>query len=197
MSNLIKERTLILIKPDGLKRGLVGDIIKRFESRGLKLIGLKMTQPNASHIKKHYLPTKQQLAGMGGKTLENLASHNIDPVKQFGTKDALKIGEMINNWNVVFLTSAPVVAMVFQGLHAVEMGRKIVGNTLPAKAEVGTIRGDFAVDSPIFANVKMRSVRNVVHASGVVSEAEREIKHWFSKKELFNYKRVDEDLLFS
>lgn len=192
-----QERTLILVKPDGLKRGLVGDIIKRFESRGLKLVAMKMIKPTKAHVEKHYLPTTAQLTGMGGKTLENLAVHNINPITQFGTKDALKIGKMINSWNVEFLTSAPNIAMVFQGLHAVEIGRKIVGNTLPSKAEVGTIRGDYAVDSPVFANVKMRSVRNVVHASGTVPEANREIKHWFSKKEIHDYKRVDEDLLFS
>ncbi|MEK7151343.1 MAG: nucleoside-diphosphate kinase [Patescibacteria group bacterium] len=192
-----KEQTLILIKPDGLQRGLVGEVVKRFEARGFKLIALKMVQPTAIHVEKHYLATKTQIEGMGKKTLDNLAKHNMDPVKQFGTNDPMKIGHMINKWNVDFLTSGPVVAIVFRGLHAVEIGRKIVGNTLPAIADVGTIRGDFAVDSPMFANVKKRSVRNIVHASGSVDEAIREIKHWFKKSELYEYKRTDEDLLFN
>ncbi len=194
---MTKERTLILVKPDGLKRGLVGEIIKRFEARGFKLAALKMTKPTANHVRQHYLSTKKQLEGMGNKTLETLAQHKMDPKKQFGTEDPMKIGRQINKWNVDFMTSGPSVALVFQGLFAVEMGRKIVGNTMPAKAEVGTIRGDFSVDSASFANAKKRSVRNLVHASGSVAEAKREIKHWFSKKELYEYKRTDESLLFS
>ncbi|MEX1063951.1 MAG: nucleoside-diphosphate kinase [Candidatus Paceibacterota bacterium] len=194
---MTKERTLILVKPDGLMRGLVGEIVKRFEARGFKLAALKMTKATASHVKQHYLSTKQQLEGMGNKTLETMAQHKMDPKKKFGTLDPMKIGRIINQWNVEFLTSGPVVAMVFQGLFAVDMGRKIVGNTMPAKAEMGTVRGDFSVDSASFANLKGRSVRNLVHASGSVPEAKREIRHWFSKKELYEYERTDEALLFS
>lgn len=184
--DLRQEQTLILAKPDALERGLVGEIIKRFEMKDFRVVALKMVKASKDHIAKHYLATKEQLEGMGNKTLENLAKHGRDPVKLLGTKDPMKIGQMINNWNMKFLTSGPVVAMVFQGLHAVEMGRKIVGNTVPAKAELGSIRGDFSVDSPLLANNEQRSVRNLVHASGSVEEAEREIKHWFNSKELFH-----------
>ncbi len=196
MNHPAKEQTLIVAKPDALQRGLVGEIIRRFELKGFKLVALKMTQPSREHAKKHYLPTKQQLEGMGNKTLENFRKHGIDPVKQMGTDVPMKIGEIINEWNFEFLSSGPVVAMVFQGLHAVEMGRKIVGATIPANAEMGTIRGDYSSDSPLMANKDKRTIRNLVHASGDVSEAQREIKHWFTPKELHEYARVDESVLF-
>ena len=180
-----KEKTLILIKPDGVSRGLVGEVIKRFETKAFKLVALKMIKPTRAHIRKHYLSTKEQLEGMGNKTLENLKKHGIDPAKQMGTGDPMEIGKMINNWNVEFLSSGPVVAIVFEGLHAVEMGRKIAGNTLPIKAELGTIRGDFSSDSPLSANSQNRTVKNIVHASGSIEEAKREISHWFSKNDAF------------
>ena len=191
-----KEQTLILAKPDALQRGLVGEIIKRFESRGLKLVGIKMMRASVAHTKKHYLPTKEQLEGMGNKTLATLTSSGQDPKKEMGTDNPFEIGKRINGWNFEFLSSGPLVAMVFEGPHAAEMGRKIVGNTLPFKAEIGTLRGDFSVDSPILANFNKRPVRNIVHASGDPVEAKREIKHWFSRKELFTYKRSDEDIMF-
>lgn len=194
--NYHKEQTLVLVKPDGLARGLVGEIIKRFETKGFKLAALKMVRPNKAHIRKHYLSTRQQLEGMGNHTLESLKEHGLDPVKQFGSRNPLNIGKLINKWNFEFLSSSPVVAVVFEGLHAVEIGRKIVGNSMPVKAEPGTIRGDFSPDSAIWANSRRRTVKNIVHASGSIEEAKREIKHWFSKVELHTYKRIEDDLMF-
>lgn len=191
-----KERTLIVIKPDGVRRGLIGEVIKRFEDRGLKVVGLKALKPTAAMIKKHYQSTRQQLEGMGNKTLATLAEHNIDPMKKFNTADPMEIGKVINSWNVELLTAGMVVAIVFEGVHAVTVGRKIVGNTIPAKAEIGTIRGDYSTESPVFANDQNRAMRNIVHASGDIEEAQREISLWFDKKELHDYKRVGEDLLF-
>src|SRR3989344_8797544 len=195
-TNHSSEQTLILAKPDALQRGLVGEIIRRFETKGFKLIALKMTRASKDHVRKHYLPTKEQLGGMGNKTLENFKKHGIDPVKEMGSTVPMEIGKIINEWNVDFLSSGPVVAMVFQGLHAVEMGRKIVGSTIPANAEMGTIRGDYSSDSPLMANKDKRTIRNLVHASGDVTEASREIKHWFTSKELHEYARVDESVLY-
>lgn len=196
MNKFQKEQTLILAKPDALKRGLVGEIIKRFETRGLKVVGLKMIKPDIAHIKKHYLATREQLEGIGNKSLENLKQLGMDPKKELGTDSALEIGKIINNWNFEFLSSSPVVAMVFEGPHAVEMGRKIVGFTLPSKAEIGTIRGDFSVDSAVLGNLNKRPIRNIVHASGSIPEAKREIKHWFKGAEIFKYKRADEIVMF-
>ena len=196
MHKLQKEQTLILAKPDALRRGIVGEIIRRFETRGFKIAGMKMVKPSPDHIKKHYLATKEQLEGMGNKSLENLKQLGLDPIKILGTDSAMEIGKMINNWNFEFLSSSPVVAIIFEGPHAVEMGRKIVGNTLPFKADIGTIRGDFSVDSSTLGNFNKRPIRNIVHASGSISEAKREIIHWFSKKEIFSYKRADESVMF-
>ena len=196
MNKFQKEQTLILAKPDAMQRGLVGEIIKRFETRGLKVVGLKMTKPDTAHIKKHYLATREQLEGIGNKSLDNLKQLGMDPKKELGTDNAFEIGKIINNWNFEFLSSNPVVAMVFEGPHAVEMGRKIVGFTLPSKAEIGTIRGDFSVDSAVLGNLNKRPIRNIVHASGSIPEAKREIKHWFKTIELFKYKRVDEGIMF-
>jgi nucleoside-diphosphate kinase len=191
-----KERTLILVKPDGLRRGLVGEVLKRFESRGLKIVALKLMKASPEHVKKHYLSTKEQLEGMGNKTLDTLKLQGLDPVKIMGTSSPLEIGKIINRWNFEFISSGPVVALILEGLHAVDMARKISGNTLPFKAEIGTIRGDFSIDSPILGNLNKRPVRNIVHASSSINDAEREIKHWFSKKDIFDYQRSDELIMF-
>jgi nucleoside-diphosphate kinase len=103
---------------------------------------------------------------------------------------------MVYKWNTEFLTSGPMVVMVFSGIHAIDMVRKIVGKTLPVFAEMGTIRGDFSVDSPALANTGKRAVHNLIHASGDPEEAEREIKHWFIEKEIHDYKRAEEDIMF-
>ena len=191
------ERTLILVKPDGLRRGLTGEIIKRFEMRGLKLTAIKMIMPTPSHIKKHYRSTREQLEGMGNKTFQSLKERGLDPLKEMGTNNPLEMGRTINNWNIDALTSGPVIAMVFEGLHAVEAARKVAGATMPINAEIGTIRGDFSTDSPMLANFNKRTVRNIVHASSSVPDAELEIKHWFSPGELHSYRRSDEEVIFN
>lgn len=191
-----EEKTVVLIKPDGVKRGLIGEVIRRFESRGLKIISLKMITASREHAHSHYPNTEEWLRGMGNKTLENYKQYGKDPVKEIGTDDALEIGKMVAQWNVDFLTSGPMIAMVVQGIHAVDMVRKIVGKTVPAMAEMGTIRGDFSVDSPTLANVGKRALRNIVHASQDQSEAAHELEHWFKEEEIHEYKRAEEDIMF-
>lgn len=191
-----EERTFILIKPDGVKRGLVGECVKRVEQRGLKIIALKMIRADAEHARTHYSGAEDWLRGMGEKTLESYAKYGKDPVKELGTADPVKIGKMIHEWLADFLSSGPVVAMVVSGIHAVDMVRKIVGKTLPAFAEMGTIRGDFSVDSPVLANLDKRAIHNLVHASGDAVEAAHEITHWFSADEIHDYKRAEEDIMF-
>lgn len=191
-----EERTLVLVKPDGVKRGLIGETIHRIEQRGLKVIALKMITPTAEEAYKHYPQTENWLRGMGNKTLEHYQKYNVDPIQELGTADALEIGRMVSGWLVDFITSGPIVAMVIQGIHAIDMVRKIVGNTIPAKAEMGTIRGDYSVDSPTLANLGKRSIHNIVHASGDQSEAEHEIGHWFKDEEIHSYQRAEEDIMF-
>ena len=191
-----QERTFMLVKPDGVKRGLVGECIGRIEQRGLKIIALKMILASEKIARGHYPGTDEWLRGMGEKTLESYAKYGKDPMGELGTDNALKIGNMIYGWNTDFLTSGPMVAMIVSGIHAVDMVRKIVGKTLPSFAEMGTIRGDFSVDSPVLANADQRAIRNLVHASGDSAEAAHEIKHWFSPDEIHAYKRAEEDIMF-
>lgn len=191
-----EEKTVVLVKPDGVKRGLIGEIIKRIEMRGLKVIALKMILASREHAHSHYPNTESWLRGMGEKTLENYRQYGKDPIEEIGADDSLEIGKMVAKWNVDFLTSGPMVAIVVQGIHAVDMVRKIVGKTVPAVAEMGTIRGDFSVDSPTLANVGKRALHNVVHASGDQSEAAHELEHWFGKEEIHEYKRAEEDIMF-
>ena len=193
---LKEEQTLVLIKPDGVKRGLIGEIIRRIEQRGLKIIALKMLQATKQELCSHYSDSDENLKAMGEKTLATYQKYGLDPIKEIGTNDPVKIGKMVHGWIVDFMTSGPIVKMVVQGLHAVEMLRKLVGNTMPSQAEMGTVRGDFSVDSAVLANAQKRGIRNIVHASGNIAEAEAEIKLWFKPEEICEYKRAEEDTMF-
>lgn len=194
--NPAKERTVILLKPDTVKRGLVGEILSRFEKVGLKIVALKMIWVKAAIVAQHYSDNKKYLIAIGEKTLKAYQEYGLDPHKDLGTKDAYAIGKMVRKWNMDFLTSGPVVAVLLEGLHAVDEVRMIVGHTLPRYALPGTIRGDFSLDSPVLANLRKRSVKNIIHASGSVKEAKLEEKLWFHNKEIFEYKRADEDIMF-
>lgn len=193
---IISEKTVMLIKPDGVKRGLIGECIRRVEQRGLKVIALKMVMASKDQARKHYPGTDAWLIGMGQKTIEAYVKYNKDPLKELGTDDPLKIGNMIYDWNVDLFTSGPVVAILISGVHAIDMVRKIVGKTIPAFAEMGTIRGDYSVDSPTLSNEGKRAIRNIVHASGDPIEATHEITHWFTKEEIYEYSRSEEDIMF-
>ena len=194
--NLKQERTFMLVKPDGVKRGLVGEIISRVEKRGLKIIALKMLVPTAAQAAKHYPAPDEWCRQVGEKTLESYAKYDKDPMKSLGTTDLIEIGHIINGWNMEYLVSGPVVMMVIEGVHAIDMIRKIVGKTFPSFADPGTIRGDYSVDSPNLANDQKRAVRNLIHASGDPTEAANEIGLWFSEPEIHDYKRTDEDIMF-
>lgn len=193
---LKEEQTLVLIKPDGVKRGLIGEIIRRIEQRGLKIIALKMFQAGKADLTKHYSDSEANLKAMGDKTLATYQKYEMDAKKEIGTDDPVKIGKMVHGWITDFMSSGPIVKMVVQGLHAVEMVRKLVGNTMPSQAEMGTIRGDYSVDSAVLANAQKRGIRNLVHASGNVAEAEAEINLWFTPQEIHEYKRAEEDIMF-
>lgn len=193
---LKEEKTLVLIKPDGVKRGLIGEIIRRIEQRGLKVIAMKMFQATKEELTRHYSDSDENLRAMGEKTLATYHKYGLDPIKEVGTDDPVKIGRMVHGWIVDFMSSGPLVKMVVQGLHAVEMVRKLVGNTMPSQAEMGTIRGDYSVDSAVLANAQKRGIRNIIHASGNIAEAEAEIKLWFTPEEIFEYTRAEESIMF-
>jgi nucleoside-diphosphate kinase len=193
------ENTLVLIKPDGVTRGLTGEIISRFERAGLTVVGLKLLQPTIEHSRGHYATTDAQLAQMGNKTLTTYAELGIDPDVQLGTSDAIKIGRMVHEWNSEFLASGPVIAMVLKGVHAVKKVRKLCGSTMPRDADPGSIRGDFASSSPAVANLQSSAVYNLMHASDNANDPEepaQEIAHWFSANELVDYSTVDTAAMF-
>lgn len=182
------DKVVVVIKPDGVKRGLVGEIISRFEIAGLKVVACKMLKADKKRVAGHYPFEREEfLRGMGEKTLKTYADYGKDPMKVFGTRDPLEIGKKINSWNVEFLTSGPVVAILFEGSHAVDNARKIAGATMPVVALPGTIRGDLALDSAAYANEEKRAVKNLVHVSGSDEEAKYEEEVWFGKGEIHEY----------
>jgi nucleoside-diphosphate kinase len=190
------EHSLILVKTDGVQRGLVGEIISRFEKTGLKLVAMKLLTPSRELAEKHYPTTREEfLVGIGKKTLENYQEVGINAKEQMGTEDPKEIGLIVRKWLIDYLTAGPVVAMVWEGPLAVSLIRKICGHTLPLKADPGTIRGDFAFDSSALANLQNRAIKNMLHTSGSKEEADYEIPLWFSKDEIVTYKRVDEKIM--
>lgn len=195
---LHEERTFVLVKPDGVKRGLTGEIIRRIEQRGLKVVGLEMIWATPAEMDKHYPKSKEWITGLGNNTLRTYDEFKI-PVnikKEYGSTDPYRIGLQVRKWLVDFMVSGPMVKMVIEGVHAIRMVRKIVGPTIPAFAEMGTIRGDYSVDSPALANMGKRAVRNLIHASGNPEEAENELKLWFKKGQIHGYRRSDEEIMF-
>lgn len=158
------EQTLCLFKPDTLKRGLSGAVMSRIERAGLKLCGIKMVQTDKEQAKQHY-------------TYEDIGK---------------RLGEELWENLVGFLAEGPIIALVFEGVSAVKVLRKICGATEPAEAAPGTIRGDFCHQTLERSRVSGRVVRNVIHASSSPEDAEREIAVWFSPEEIHSYSRVDE-----
>lgn len=190
------EQTLIAIKPDGVVRGLTGEIITRFEKAGLKLVASKMLTVTKEHASKHYPADREELwTGIGNKTLENYEKLQVDAEKLLGTRDPKKIGDIVRVWLLDYIVSGPVFAAVFEGPHAVELVRKICGHTLPLLSPPGTIRGDYSFDSALLANTGKRAIKNLIHASGTVEEAKYEIPLWFAPKEIQKYKRTDENVM--
>ncbi len=184
---ITKQRTVIIVKHDGVARGLMGQIIQRFERVGLKIVALEFIAATEDMGKTHYPESDEWLNKVGNRTLTEYKEKGIDPVERLGTDDPGKIGHMIKQWNVEYLTMGPVLAMVFEGPEAVKIGRKLVGETNPVNAAPGTIRGDFSWDNADLANEHMRPFYNLVHASGSQEEAEFEIKLWFEDAELMDY----------
>ena len=157
------ERSLVIVKPDGVERGLVGEITKRFENAGLKIVGMKMVWIDKKFAEQHY------------------KAHKSKPFFK----------ELVE-----FITEGPVVAIVLEGVHAVDNLRRLVGVTSPHEAAPGTIRGDLAHISMAYASKKGLGGKNIVHASGTKKEADEEIKLWFTKEELHSYTTVDEKHVF-
>ena len=192
MAHPKQERTLVVIKPDGIQRSLIGEIIKRYERSGLKLLGLKMTVPTPELIEKHYLIDPEWRVKTGMKTIESYKKKGKTPPSE----DPLKITEIILANLKKYMTRGPVIAMVWQGMHAVGVVRKLTGGTEPLTSDVGSIRGDFTIDSYEVSDVDGRAVRNLIHASGSPEEADKEIALWFHNAELVEYRLINEAMLY-
>lgn len=189
-----EEKTFVLIKPDGVRKGLIGEVIKRFEQRDLKIVALEMFMPTRKQIDEHYPKDAGWITRLGEKTIATYQKYGYSVKDDLGTEDPAKIGPMIRKWTVDFMISAPLVRMVVEGLHAVDVVRKIAGSTMPYAADMGTIRGDHSIDSALLANKEKRAVMNILHASETPQEAEHEIKHWFGKNaKTWGYKRFGVD----
>ena len=190
------ERTLVLIKPDGVQRGLIGEAIGRFERAGFKIVALKMLKPSRELASRNYPDSEEWYRKVGERSTETFKSMGTDVKMKFGTDDPIAIGRIVKGWIVRFLSSSKVVAMVLEANNAAAHARKIVGETNPIKAIAGSIRADFSIDDVINGNALNRPVLNVVHASGSAQEAADEIKLWFTEKEMLAYERDDEQVFY-
>ena len=186
-----KERSLVIIKPDGVQRALIGSIVNRFERTGLKFVAMKLLVPTKEQCWTHYNKDEEWFLKKGARIVEDRKAHSM-PIE----KEALEYGKDIIQANVDFFTSGPVLAVVIEGNQSVAIVKKIVGGTEPTTSDVGTVRGDFTVDSYALSSLDNRAVRNLVHCSDSPEEAEREIPIWFEKNELINYRLVGEQILY-
>lgn len=193
MSHPKNERTLVIVKPDGVQRSLVGEIIHRYERTGLKLVAIKMIIPTGEMATEHYM--------VGGEEwLENVGKKAFEAYERKGEKPPYAThrenGLAVLKANAAYLSAGPVVAMIWEGNQSVGVVRKITGGTEPLSSDVGTIRGDFTIDSFKIADTDERSVRNLIHASGSTEEAEKEITIWFKDEEIVSYRHLNEAMLY-
>lgn len=180
------EKTLVIVKPDGVQRNLVGDIISRFEKSGLKLVALKIAQADEKIVEKHYTIDPKWLENVGNKSIDSYKKKGLTPPSE----DPIALGKEVLARLKVYISSGPVVPMIWEGNQAVAMVRKLCGGTEPLSAAAGTIRGDYSSDSYQLADSELRAMRNLLHASGSVEEANQEIDLWFDKKEVLDYKLI-------
>jgi nucleoside-diphosphate kinase len=186
------EKTFVIIKPDGVQRSLIGEIVGRFERVGLKMVALKMIVPSKDQVRKHYTVDPEWIRKVGEKSIIGYEKKGLVPP----TKDPVVIGEKVLENLTSYLSSGPVVAMILQGVHAVGIVRKIVGGTEPLTSDVGTIRGDFVLDSYQISDTDGRPIRNLIHASGNVDEANAEINLWFNENEIIKYRHIQDAILY-
>ena len=182
------ERSLVLVKPDGVYRAIIGRIIDRFETAGLKVIALKMLRPSREFVGNHYAADDEWLKSVGTKAKASYKEKGIE-VKE----TEIEIGNKVRNQLIDFLADEPVVAMVIEGNCSISIIRKIVGSTEPKTADSGSIRGMYSNDSYDLSDKQDRAMKNIIHASSSVNDAKKEIDVWFKKNEILEYGRADED----
>ncbi|QQG38175.1 MAG: nucleoside-diphosphate kinase [Candidatus Kaiserbacteria bacterium] len=186
-----EERTLVIVKPDGVQRGLIGELIKRYERTGLKLVGIRFGIADEKKLWEHYNKTDEWFLKKGAKIAEDKKANGL-PVQ----KEPIEYGKDIIRQLVHFMTSGPVLFLVWEGNQAAAVVRKITGDTEPATSDVGTIRGDLTLDSYTIAAVDDRAVRNLIHCSEDAADAKREVALWFDEKDLIDYRLFSEEILY-
>lgn len=186
-----QERSLVLLKTDAVQRSLVGEIVKRFEQTGLKIVAMKMVNASEEQLLSHYNKSNEWYARKGEGIVEDLKNMG-KPIE----KEAIEYGKDIIRTIVKYMQESPVVALVLEGNQATTVVTKIVGTTEPTTSDVGTIRGDYTLDSFAHATFENRAVRNLVHQSESPAEAEREIAIWFKADEILNYTSAQERILY-
>jgi nucleoside-diphosphate kinase len=187
----MKEKTLVLIKPDAVQRGLVGEILIRFERCGLKIIGMKMCVVDEFTAGQHYMADENWLKSVGEKKKKS-----IERQGRTTTKTELELGNLVRNQLMAFLQKSPVFAIVLQGHNAIAHVRKLVGETSPQFSPAGTIRGDFSFDTFELSDIQNRPLHNLIHASTSIDEANREIAVWFKPQEVHEWSRIDDAVLY-
>lgn len=186
-----QERSLVILKPDAVQRSLVGEIIKRFERAGLKIAAMKMIMATEEQLITHYNKTDEWYEKKGKGIVADMETHGL-PV----TKEPIEYGKDIIRNMVRYMTAAPCLGLVLEGNQAVAVVTKLVGTTEPAASDVGTIRGDYTLDSYSHATIENRGVRNLIHCSESPEEAEREMQIWFGDDEIMNYVTAQERIMY-
>ena len=182
---MIHERTFIALKPEAIQRHLIGEMISRFEKRGLKLVAAKLIAPEADLVGQHYPDEDGWYNNLGKKAIEGYQARGVKI-----DKTPKELGQEVRQNLIDYMKDRPVLAMVWEGAHAVELGRKSVGATNPLDAETGTIRGDYTQESYQLSDNLGRPIQNLIHASGSIEEAKREIELWFEPEEILDYDLV-------
>lgn len=191
--SMISEKTLFIIKPDGVQRALIGEVISRFEKKGLKIAALKMVKPTSEQAANHYSAFDDAWREKVGGFVKSAYEKNN---KEFPYANQIEAGQAVQDSLARYMSTGPIVVMVIQGPQAIEHVRKLLGSTDPSQADIGTIRGDFTIESIDLANTDDRPVRNLAHASDSVEGANREINVWFTKEELVNYNLAIDEILY-
>ena len=185
------EQTLVLFKPDAVLRGIVGELLARFERTGFKVVGMKLVHASTDMVSKHYVDDVEWMKSLGEKTKKSYEAKGVKV-----TEDVLIIGKRVRQQLMDFMTLAPTVAVVLEGHDVIAKVRLMIGGTAPNTAAPGTIRGDYAFDSYGLADTSGRPLQNLIHASDAKESAAREIAVWFKPNELYTYARVDEPLFY-
>lgn len=191
LSHPKKERSFVILKPDTVQRSLIGEIIGRIERVGLKIVAMKLVVPTEEQCWTHYNKDEEWFLKKGNRIVEDRKAQNLAV-----DKDAMEYGRDIIRSNVDFFTSGPVVCLVIEGNQSVAVVKKIVGGTEPTTSDVGTIRGDFTIDSYALSSIDNRAVRNLIHCSDSPEEASREVVIWFNSTEIIDYRQIQEQVLY-